>query len=1084
MNLYNEKFFKELQKFIKKYHLIKFVQSALFGISLILIIYLILVVFNYFFYPSIKTKKVIFFFFSFVTLAIFFDFILLKFLPIIFPKKRISYKQAAILLIESDTKFDDRLLSIIDLSQKQKADNLIIASIKQKINELKFISFSKILNLKSITKSLKYLGITLIFIFSITIINVDIIKVGTEKLINYSKYYPKPMPFKFIILNKNLTTKQDSNFVIHLLIKGSIVPQEVFIVYNNQKFLMYKDKNNSNTFFYVIRKPQNDLKFYFNALGYNSKTYTLKIKYLPIITSSKILVVPPSYTQLKAKTFYNITRIKIPEASLIKLSLKSQKTDTIIFCLNQSKYDTLKARKTTYYTMKIFKNANLKIILKNSYGLSNYLNLKINTIPDNQPYLEVNEKTDSNNLKIKYFDIKISDDYGFSKLNFYVKTANQTISYNLPISNKNEQNISFAYSFDSLLKISPKIEYFFIVCDNKTPKPNCTKSIQLTFSNPNNLEIANQIDSLSKLIEEKAQTAKNLSNTLKELANQYRQRLLTENLSQWERKEQIRELQQKTSELHTLLEEIQNLNKQKNNIINSFSEYNLELEQKQKALDEVVKNILNKDLQKLLEELQNILKNNNAQVNNKKFTELTNNYQQLNEKLNKTLDFFKKLAIEQMLNQQSQTIKDLQKKQDSILKALKNKKSNTDKLAVEQEKLQNQLEQTKKEYEKIIEENKTLNNPLQMEDLKNNFENIKQMMQQNQQLLRQEKRLKSKKLQQNIIDSLNTLSNKIKQNLQTSQKQAQLLDLIKIYRLIVNIEYFSISVENILNKTVKLKSGIQSLPVLEESIIKLRNQFIPIKDSLLSLSAQNLQLSRIVDDKIYSISVEINNLAQWIEKRQKNSIIKSEKIILENTNIILLILTQIANSIEKQMKNAMPSMQQNQGQQKLASLQQLQSQLQKELEKLLKLAQQGKLNAKDFEQSLIFKEKINSELYKLLEEYANSLEVAKKLKEIQKNLKQIEKKLVNKQIDESLLKNSKLMKVKLWEAENAIKKQNQYDNKRVAEHQKQIFYKSEATNYKPEKTQFTDFQSNIRFKTIKFSQFYFNIYKNYRYSKE
>ncbi len=1072
-------FFKQLDKFIFKYHLIKFLQSLTIGIALLISISLLLIFFNYFTYPDTGIKKVIFGFYVLISLGILTEFILSKIPPLFIKKKRLSYRQAASIIIKMDPDFDDRVISIIEFEESGSQNPLIIASINQKIKQLKFLDFKNILSLSPVKKSLIYLATTLAFLFLIAMFNADILRKGTVKLVNYNKYYPKPAPFHFVLLDKKLETKQDSDFVVHLMIKGRQIPQNVFINISGQAYIMQPDKKSPGLFTYTIKNPQEPIDFYFSAAGFKSPFYRLKIKYIPLITSSKFLIIPPAYTKLKQQYFYNSSNLVVPQGSTINCWLKTENTASIILIKDSVALDTLNAKHKTFFSIIAGHDMLLGIKLIGTSSITNTIQVKIKTIPDQPPSLKLYETTDSTNLNIKYFHLEISDDYGISTLKFFIQSEKQTTSFKIPVSHDREQIQNLVFSFDSITDKANNVTYYFVVCDNRRPKPNCTQSEKYTFTKPDPASLSDIIDSLDQQLQQKAETANLLAQQLKDLANQYQQKLLTENLSDWEKKEATRQLAQKTNELQNLLQEIDQLNRQRNSLINSFSNISKELEQKQQMLDQLLKQILNKDLQKLLEQLSQILQEKQPGTKPQNLQQLAQQYQMLSQRLDKTLEFYKKIALQQQLEQQSKTLKQLYTRQDSLRKALTHTK-HTQKLATTQQQIQKQLQQASEQYQKALEQNRTLNHPMPMQDLSASFNQIQQMMQQNQQLLSQGKKAKSKHLQKQIIDSLNSLSQKLQQNLRQAQAKAQMLDLQKIYKLITYFELFSNNTEKTIIQTQKLHPGSQSLPAITNSIILLKKQYSPISDSLLSLSAENIQLANIIDQKVYKIHSDFSQLDKYLDRRMHTMVITTEKDILSNANIILLILTQVANSIEKQMQNAMPNMQQQGQQQALMPLQQLQQQLQKQLEKLLEQAQKGQLNPKDLAQTLILKEKINFETEKLLDQFSNSIDIAKKLKEIKKINNQIERNLVDKQLDESIIKQAQLMKVKLWEAQDAIKRQNEYEKRRIAEHQKQIFYNSNVKKLNLYQKQYTDYQDIIKLKTIKLNQFYNDIYKSYR----
>ncbi len=1071
----------ELEAFIKKFHLIKLLQSAIIGLSLIAISFLALAAISYFTYPSPVWKKIILIFYLAIIAWIIFEFIILKIIPLVNPNKRLTYRDAAIMIIKLNPEFDDKLLSLLDFARLGKNDPFIQAAINQKISKLKIWDIKNILTYREALKSVRILAFIIGFFLIVFTVNSDIVIYGTKKIINYNQYYQRPAPFKFILLNKRLNVLQDSSFTVRVKIDGKVIPENVFININGNNFLMPRDKKQNNIFYYTLDNIQEDKTFFFSAQNYNSKQYTLKVTAVPYIVSGQLTVIPPSYTGLKKQTFQNITQVEIPVFSKIKLDLTLKNTDSVLLIASNDTITHKVKHNSVEFHLLARSDMTLSIYLFHNRIKRKALIIKVKTNKDKPPYIQVEQTLDSLNYNIRYFMLRIKDDYGFSSLKFLIKTEDSTIkSYIIPIGKNKDQFLQFAYNFDSIAQIHPNIFYFFKICDNsKTPTALCTDSRVFLFKRPDANQITNKLDSIDSEIQEKADLAQNITRELLQLTQEYKQKSLTQNISEWEKQEMTKTLTQKAQELQQILDQLRQLNQEKTALLNSFSTPPEEITQKQELINQLLKQILNDDMKKLLEELQKLL-------NTKQASEQQTSYMpQFNKKLDQTLEFLKRLAIEQKTYEQTKAVKQLADQQDSLRNAFSNKTLSKQQAITKQQQISNKLKQTQESYNNLRKQNSTLKHPIALKDFSQNFQNIQKMMQQNQQLLNQGKIRRSNKLQQQIIDSLQKLSEQMSAQLQNAQMQSKSIDLQKIIQLIYRLEIISEKAENLINITSSLNYTNQSLNKILGITNNLEEMFTPVADSLFALGEKNIQIAKLIDNHIYDIQKNFKDIYIFVEKRNRLKLNNAEKNILDKTNTILLILTDIANNLNKQLNNAMPSMAQSQQQKSsMNSLSELQKMLEKQLQKLLQEAKQGKLSSKQLAKTLILKEKINFEVEKLLEQYSNSLDVAQKLKEIKRLNQMIEKQLLDKQLDNSLLQKASLMKVKLLDAENAIKTQNKKSNQRIAQHN---FDKFKAPQLSIEQLKqlknLNREQQILQNKVIRINNFYYQIFQSYSIKK-
>ena len=176
--------------------------------------------------------------------------IIIPFLKIYRFGKIISNKQAANIIGEYFRDIDDKLLNLLELEEiNDKHSELLIASIDKTEHLNKFRNW--LINFSSNKKYLKLLLIPTVIIILIFIMgNNQIISESSARVINYNEIFTKPAPFKFILKNKTLELIENQKLKVHLELKGSNLPNEVFIRIADRDLLMSKAESSD---FYSYR---------------------------------------------------------------------------------------------------------------------------------------------------------------------------------------------------------------------------------------------------------------------------------------------------------------------------------------------------------------------------------------------------------------------------------------------------------------------------------------------------------------------------------------------------------------------------------------------------------------------------------------------------------------------------------------------------------------------------------------------------------------------------------------------------------------------------------------------------------------
>ena len=141
----------KIERFIRKFYLNRLIQGALIGFVLLIALFLIINGIEYFSWLPQKGRLVLLLLFILGSLFVAIFYFIIPIVNLIRFRKKMSDEQASVIIGKFFPEISDKLLNTIQLSNElsQNADNeLLIATIEQRTENLKPINFSDAVNLK------------------------------------------------------------------------------------------------------------------------------------------------------------------------------------------------------------------------------------------------------------------------------------------------------------------------------------------------------------------------------------------------------------------------------------------------------------------------------------------------------------------------------------------------------------------------------------------------------------------------------------------------------------------------------------------------------------------------------------------------------------------------------------------------------------------------------------------------------------------------------------------------------------------------------------------------------------------------
>jgi len=706
----------KLNSFRRKYYLYKLAKGVLLSLLITILSYTVVSVVEYYAYLPSLARTFILYAGLILVVALLIQFILNPLFQLFRFIKQMSNENINEIIVKHFPEIKDKLLNVLELSKlenSQYSTEIILASIDQKINEIKIFDFKNAINFRQLRYTGLYLLISASVVTGIVIFDKPVIAESNYRIVNYDKQFSKPAPYNFFLQNKNLVVNKGDEYTLLVECRGESLPQVVYINIEGNNFLM---KNKGNGLFeYKIESVINSFGFYFTDLNFVSESYELKTLPKPGISEFIVRISPPAYTRISNEEVTNLGDLKVAEGTKVEWNFKCIDTDSLYISFGES--EKVKAEKNgqVFKALKnISKNSEYRIYVKNNYmDYREVLAYNLTVIPDMYPEIKVVQTRDSAVYSRFYFMGEIADDYGFSSLDFHLNVNNQDSIFPLQVT-RNLVNQEFYYTvdFNDFNIGSEEVSYYFSVSDNDAVNgAKTTTSSSYVYIAPNKEEIIDYDKEQFTKIEDMVNQSQELANEIREGLKELQYKNLDSNVSDWEKSQLVNDIVKKKDQLEQLFDQVKQQNEDLNNFMDSFTEQDQEMLDKQEQIEELLEEVFSDELKELMEEFQKLAEEFNEKKFNNMSEKLDMSMEDLSKQLDRNLEMLKKMKIEQKLKNVVDDMYQLAADEEKLAQEVSEEK-NYEEVKQKDQENKEKLDELQKELNDALQLNEELEKPL------------------------------------------------------------------------------------------------------------------------------------------------------------------------------------------------------------------------------------------------------------------------------------------------------------------------------------------------------------------------------------
>jgi len=1045
---------EKLDQFIRKYYINQLIRGSLYSVALILVLFLGLNFLEHYFYFHAGTRKVLFYSFIGVSTLSLGYLVVLPLLHYFRLGSVISHERAAAIVGDHFSGVKDKLLNVLQLHQQaDQVDqkDLILASIDQKSEEIKPVPFKAAINLAQNKKYLRYALPPLMLLIVLLFAAPSLIKDSTARLIS-GKEFERPAPFRFKIDKDALSVMQFGDYQLEVTIEGEQLPNEVFIDVDNYTYRLTKEA--PDRFAYRFSNVQKDLEFELSAASVRSAAYTLDVLEKPNILGFEVKLDYPGYTGRKDESLNSVGDFVIPEGTNIDWIFNALHTDDIqiAFSGDQQRKQQVKRFSDDLFTFKkrAAKDEAYKVYISNArLPNADSVSYTITVIPDLYPNISVEKFQDSTDRKLLFFAGEASDDYGLTALtfNYSVKrSGGQPGNLNTVVVKKPDtKDIRYDYSFDATnldLKPGDEVTYYFETFDNDgvNGRKSARTSLMI-LSIPTVEEFKQMAEQNDQQIKDNLKKALEESRKIQEDMKKMREKLLQEKDLDWKSRKELEKLLDRQKELEKQIDQAKQSFEENKKNQEEFSETDQKLAEKQEKLQELFEQVMSEEMKELMEQIEELLQ----ELEKEGALEMMEDFQfedeDMEKELDRMLEMFKQLELEQELNEAIDELNKLAEEQKELSEKTEQDKESQEELKKEQEEINEKFDKLEEKMEEIEKKNEEMESPKEMEDKKEEMEDIQKDLNNSKEQLQQQQNKKASKAQKSASDKMKEMANQMAMEMQSGEMEQMEEDMKALRQLLENLVGLSFDQEDLIKNFSAVEINTPKYVALVQEQFKLQDDFRLVEDSLQALSKRVFQIESFVTEKVSDIKANMRESLKELEERQKLQAGEHQQRGMKNINDLALMLSEVMNQMQQQMSGMMsgdqmctnPNPNGKGGKKPSDKMSQGQQELNEQMKKMKDGLQKGKGgSSKEFAQMAAKQAAMRKALREKQQELQKKGQGSKELQDIMDQMDKVEIDLVNKRLNNETLKRQEEIMTRLLEHEKAERERG-LDEQRKAE---------------------------------------------------
>ncbi|GAB2945085.1 ATPase [Hymenobacter coalescens] len=1072
---------QHLEAFKRKFYLSLLVRGGLVAGGLLLTLFVVFNLLEYFLYLPTWVRGGLLFGFLGLTAWAFVRWIWQPLAALTNLRRLLSDEQAAQQVGKLYPEVQDKLLNALQLQGQARDNALIAASLEQRAGQLSGLEFAERIRIKDDTRPLwKYAAIPALVAGGLLLVWPSLFVQGTERIFHYRRAYAKPMPFRFVLADKSkgLQTFKNEDFKLEVEVEGDALPNEVTVLYDGRERRLTKVA--PGRFSFTFQQPQRSTAFQLAAAGFTSEDYQLRVLERPNLRDFTVRAEYPAYLRRAAENLSNDGNLTVPEGTRLTWQFNTAATEQVKLEFRDPN-ETVAAQAADddrfTVTRQVLRSQPYRVDLRNAISPNrDPIEYQLTVVPDQAPSITLEAFADTATRRYLALAGTLRDDYGLSRLalHYRVGTAQRPGAWrSAPIAlahNGPAQTYTHQWDLASLrLKAGDQLEYAVEVWDNDgLHGPKSARTRPITYRLPSRAQMREQLNADAQSMQTRMTSAQEQSKKLqRELAKAQEKLKTKRELSYSDRKEMQQMLEQK-QQMDQQLEQMKRMFDQLQQKQEQMDPRSQQLAEKAKELQKLMDSMMDEKTKKLYEELQKLLQQQKAPESEiqKLLEKLENKEETLEKELERAMDLFKQLQLEQKMESTTEQLEKLAEQEQKLAeqtekaaeKPAEQRRQENEQLKQQQQDAQKAFEEVKKELQELQKMDQQLDNQNNLDPMQQQQQETDQQMQESQEQLGKNQNQKASQNQKEAAQNMKEMAQKMRQQMEEEESDQQQENIDHLRDILENLLKLSFDQEGLMKQFRQVDQSDPRFLQLSQNQRKLRDDAVVIQDSLYALAKRVFQLQSFVTREVGEMNGQMDQAMQQLLQRNVPRATGSQQLAMTSMNNLALMLNDALQQMQEQQRQAQqnksgsgkPGGKKKKGQQQspgMGQMGKLQQQLNQQIQQLQQSGKQGRQLSEELAKMAAQQQMLREALQQLekmqqqAKEGKNGKEKGEQgmggLGELKKMMEQTEQDLVNKRLTEQTVLRQRQILSRLLEAEKSARERD-LDNKREAETAKTV----------------------------------------------
>jgi hypothetical protein len=908
---------EQIDAFIRKYYKNQMLKGVLLFLVVLLTSFLITTSVE--FYVRFASWFRAFLFFSFIGLnaVIFLYYFILPLFKLYSFGRRINRHQAAEIIGAFFPEISDRLKNTLQLHKNLEMNEgnieLLRASVSQRSEKFSKFSFSKAVDYGSNRRYAKYLIPLFVIFIAIGIAAPSLFLIGGERVLNYNKEYKDPPPFSYALKTKNLSIEEGNDLPVEVEINGDELPDLVYMISDNGKVLM--EKVSRNYFKGVIKKPKQSGNFYFEANEVTSSKFGITVFGKSVLGKFEANIHYPKYLGKTDEIIQNAGDLTLPEGTEIEWNISTKNTKYTDVSIND---------KQTRYTNEGFRISKkaisplaIKMNMHNKYqDKIDSSKVYIDVIKDAYPDVFVQEKCDSAGDGLRFFNGRVSDDYGLNSLIFVYTIVGEDGSKKqnkMSVRSVSGFDVPFDFAVDFRredVKLNDKIEYYFVVSDNDGVNGSkSTKSQTFTYQLPSLQELNEKREDEQEQVKADLSELLQKTDEFQKKVDKLKKEALNSKSTDWNKLNKVNQLKEEQQQIINNLEQLQDQMQLSKDEKNQLSEIDPSILEKQEMIEKLLQELMDDELRNLLDELEKLMQENNREEMQEKLDDIDQSSDDLKKQLDRSLEMLKRLQVNEKMDDIENELKELAEEQEALKDQVENKSLSNDAAKEKQNEINEKFEELKDDVEKLKELNQELEQPMDLDNMDESEQEISDELNSAEENLSNQKSGKAAQNQKSAADGMKKMASDMDAAQQAANQQQQEEDINALRMILESLMTLSFDQEDLISSFNRISDSDPAYRKYGRKQRKIIDDTKIVKDSLLALAKRQPKIATFIDAELASIEDNLSLSVEDIDEHMKRELQVHQQLVMTSYNNLALLLNESLQSMQQQMQ----SMQQGSG---------------------------------------------------------------------------------------------------------------------------------------------------------------------------